>query len=265
MASFQKGVGPPGGTRKIRETTKVKGKTARLKEGDFEHDHPMKQGPKSEESPVDVAYQKIKEMMYHHELVPGQKLLYQELAKKLNMSITPVIQALNRLQLLKIVYSERNKGYYVGEADPVEAEELFVAREALEVFLVPTILEKMTAKKLESIEKAMREHVKAVSFPQYRRLLLIIDTNFHLEMIKCAENKVIYNFCKLIFERIYLKYRPEYMREERLKEAAKEHRLLFEALKNGDLKRTERLIKDHIRSGREHIVNSLWEDRNIKL
>lgn len=91
-------------------------------------------------SPVDVAFKKIKEMMYHHEIVPGQKLLYQELAKKFNMSITPIIQALNRLQLLNIVYSERNKGYYVGEADPVEAKELFIAREALETFMVPSVI-----------------------------------------------------------------------------------------------------------------------------
>lgn len=253
------------GLKKPQGVVRGREKTVSHRAEDFEHDHPLRQETQSEIAPVDLAYQKIKEMMYHHELVPGQKLLYQELAKKLNMSITPVIQALNRLQLLKIVYSERNKGFYVGEADPVEAEELFITREALEVFLIPTILEKMTAKKLESIERAMKEHVKAVSFPQYRRLLLIIDTNFHLEIIKCAENKVIYDFCKLIFERIYLKYRPEYMREERLKEAAKEHRMLFEALKNGDLKKTERLIKDHIRSGREHIVNSLWQDRDIKL
>ncbi len=123
--------------------------------------------------------------MYHHEIVPGQKLLYQELAKKLHMSITPIIQALNRLQLLKIVYSERNKGYYVGEADPVEAQKrLFTAREALETFLVPTIIERLTEAKLDSIEKAMREHVKAVSFPQYRRSLLIVDANYHLEIIR---------------------------------------------------------------------------------
>jgi DNA-binding GntR family transcriptional regulator len=235
------------------------------KPDDFQHDHPLKQGISQEESPVDVAYKKIKEMMYHHEIVPGQKLLYQELAKKLHMSITPIIQALNRLQLLKIVYSERNKGYYVGETDPVEAEELFIAREALETFLVPTIIEKLTETKLDSIEKAMREHVKAVSFPQYRRSMLIIDTNYHLEIIKCAENKVIYDYCKVIFERVYLKYRPEYMQEKRLKDAAKEHRLLFEALKNRDVKITRRLIKNHIRAGREHIVGSLWQERDLKL
>jgi DNA-binding GntR family transcriptional regulator len=141
---------------------------------------------KEEELPVDVAFRKIKEMMYHHEIVPGQKLLYQELAKKLGMSITPIIQALNRLQLLNIVYSERNKGYYVGETDPVEASELFTAREAFETFLVPAIIKNLTDKNISDLEKALKEHVKAASIPEYRRILMIKDTNFHLQMIKIA-------------------------------------------------------------------------------
>ena len=228
-------------------------------------DYDLKREDKKGDSPVDVAFKKIKEMMYNHELVPGQKLLYQELAKKLNMSITPVIQALNRLQFLNIVYSERNKGYYVGEADPVEAKELFIALEALETYLVPTVIENLTDKKLNAIEKAMKEHFKALSTPQYRRLLMINDTNFHLKIIECAENKVIYNTCKLIFEQIYLKYRPEYMREERLKEALREHKMLFKALKDRDVKKTRGLIKQHIINGRQHIVGSLIQDRRLEL
>lgn len=218
-----------------------------------------------EDSPVDVAFKRIKEMMYNHELVPGQKLLYQELAKKLNMSITPIIQALNRLQLLNIVYSERNKGYYVGEADPVEAKELFMAREALELYLIPTVIENLTDEKLNAIEKVMKEHIEALSIPQYRRLLMIIDTNFHLKIIECAGNKVIHNTSKLIFEQIYLKYRPEYMREARLKEAAEEHKMLLKALKERDVKKARRLIKLNIKNGREHIVGSLRQDRKLEL
>jgi DNA-binding GntR family transcriptional regulator len=220
---------------------------------------------KKEELPVDVAFRKIKEMMYHHEIVPGQKLLYQELAKKLGMSITPIIQALNRLQLLNIVYSERNKGYYVGETDPVEANELFTAREAFETFLVPAIIKNLTDKNISDLEKALKEHVKAGSVPEYRRILMIKDTNFHLHMIKIGGNKVIYNLSKVIFEQIYLKYRPGYMREERIKEAAEEHTALLEALKERDVRKTRRLIKQHIKNGRAHVAGSLWEDRDAML
>jgi len=217
------------------------------------------------ESPVDVAFRSIKEMMYHHELVPGQKLLYQELAKKLDMSITPIIQALNRLKLLNIVYSERNKGYYVGEAYPDEARELFIALEALETFLVPSVIKGLTDERLKAIEEAMKEHVEAASLPEYRRILMIKDTNFHLKIIECAENQVMYNICKWILEQIYLKYRPEYMREERLKKAAEEHRMLFQALKERDVRKTTRLLKQHCKNGREHIVGSLWQEPRVEV
>jgi len=216
------------------------------------------------ESPVDVAFRKIKEMMYHHEIVPGQKLLYQELAQKLNMSVTPIVQALNRLQLLNIVYSERNKGFYVGEADPVEAKELFIAREALETYVVPAVIENLTDKRISAIERAMKEHTRGVSVPQYRRILMIKDTNFHLKIIECAENKVVYNMCKLLLEQIYLKYRPEYMREPRLAKAAEEHETIMESLRKRDVRKTKRLVKQHIKRGREHVVSSLLEDKTIE-
>lgn len=224
-----------------------------------------KRTDRRDELPVDTAFRKIKEMMYHHQLVPGQKLVYQELARKLNMSITPVIQALNRLQLLNIVYSERNKGYYVGVADPIEARELFTAREALEVFLVPAIIKNLNDDKLAGLEAALKEHITAVSAPQYRRLLLIKDLNFHLKMVECAGNKVIYNLCKMVFEQIYLKYRPEYMIEERIQAAAEEHRALFTALKARDTKKVQRLIRSHIRNGTDHLVGSLWKGRDLHL
>ena len=217
------------------------------------------------ESPVDIAFKRIKDMMFHHEIVPGQKLLYKELAKKLGMSVTPIIQALNRLQLLNIVYSERNKGYYVGEADPTEAKELLMAREALETYIVPFVIENLTGKKLSSIENAMKKHVTAGSSPQYRRILLLKDVDFHLSIIECAENRVIYNQCKLIFEQIYLKYRPEYVSDQRIRETAKEHKELFKALKSQDVKKTRQLIKRHIKKGSQYIVDSLLLNRDLTI
>lgn len=219
----------------------------------------------AQESPVDLAFRKIKEMMYHHEIVPGQKLLYQELAGKLGMSITPIIQALNRLQLLNIVYAERNKGYYVGEADPEEARQLFDALEALQGYVLPAVVEKLSERKILAIEKALKEHVEAASTPQYRRILMLKDTNFHLKVVECAENRVIYNLCKLILEQIYLKYRPEYMRDERLKEAEEEHRLILESLKQKNVAKARRLLRQHMKKGREHVVSSLMVERSLEI
>ena len=159
---------------------------------------------KDDDAPVEIALKKIKEMMYHHELIPGQKVIYQELAKKFNMSITPIIQALNRLQHLNIVQCARNRGYFIGESDPAEARDLFMAREAMEIYLVPIIIKKITDEKIDEIENAMKEHVNSGSAPEHRRMLMIKDTKFHLKMIECSESKVFYGLCQMVFEQIYL-------------------------------------------------------------
>ena len=217
------------------------------------------------EAPVEIAVRKIKEMIYHHELVPGQKLLYKELATKLGMSTTPVIQALNRLQEINIVYAARNRGFYIGESNLTEARDLFRIREAMEIYLVPMIIKNMTDEKIKAIENAMKEHIKAVSGPEYRRMLMIKDTRFHLTIIDCAGSDVFSSTCGTIFEQIYLKYRPEYMNDARLKAAAEEHQTLLNALRERDVRKTKRLLKQHIKKGADHIVYGRGRGRSLEL
>ena len=61
----------------------------------------MKKNRKGEA--VNESIQRIKNMMYYKELSPGQRLIYGDLAKKLNMSVTPIVHALNRLEYSVIV------------------------------------------------------------------------------------------------------------------------------------------------------------------
>ena len=44
------------------------------------------------------AYKGLRRMLYLKELVPGQKIAYREIAERLNMSPTPIIQALKLLE-----------------------------------------------------------------------------------------------------------------------------------------------------------------------
>ena len=55
------------------------------------------------------------------------------------------------------------------------------------------------------------------------------------------------------------------MIDERLKAAAEEHQTVLAALKEKDVKKTKRLIKQHIKNGAKHIVGGLGRDTNIEL
>ena len=93
---------------------------------------------------IEEAYQRIKEMLYLNQLAPGQKIHSNDMSRRLNISVTPVIQALNRLEASGLVEYVPNKGYFLGEITEQEAQELYEAREALEIYLIPKVVENIT-------------------------------------------------------------------------------------------------------------------------
>ena len=211
---------------------------------------------------VEEAYQEIKKMIYFNMLAPGQKIVYQDLAQRLNISVTPVIQALNRLQLSNFVYYKPNRGYFVGEITETEAEGLYQAREALETYIVPIVIEKLKLNKVDNLIKVFKES-KDVIVQKNGRALMIEDAEFHLKIAEYAENRIIYNFLKEIFEHIYLRYRPEYLTGERVKEAIREHREILISLEKDDPERSIYLFKKHIKNNLFHIIEHLKRNKEI--
>jgi DNA-binding GntR family transcriptional regulator len=234
----------------------MSGKKAKQRKNGPEDESKMEPSGKKKGKTVAEVYDEIKKMIYYNMLAPGQKLIYNDIAKRLKTSITPVVQALKALERSNFVRHEPNKGYFVEEITETEARELFQAREALEIYSISLIIENLDLKKLDSIREAFRDYKGAME-PEQRRMLMLNDAKFHLKIVECSGNKVIYGLLEHIFEQITLKYRPEYMWEERIKEVAKEHAAILKSLGEGDIKKTIDLLRAHIGKGREHIVRSL--------
>jgi len=190
---------------------------------------------------MDDAYQKIKDMMYNNQLIPGQKIIYADLASKLNTSITPIVQALKRLESSKIVRYFPNKGYVVNEITETDVRELYEARESLEMYILPKIIRNMTPEAIASV----RDHFRKLDMTDPRKWV-VYDGQFHLKIAEYARNDVIYHLLEEILERIYLRYKPQYLGEQRLKEALKEHREILQAITSGNLKEVRSVIRKHL-------------------
>jgi DNA-binding GntR family transcriptional regulator len=207
---------------------------------------------------IDEVYQKIKEMIYYNRLAPGQKIVYADMAARLHTSSTPVIQALKRLEASRLVIHVHNKGYFVGEITESEARQLYQAREALETYIIPSVIQNLTPQMLDDIKTAFKKHEKA-----NRRMLILVDAQFHLKIAEIAQNEIIYQILKDIFEKIYLKYRPEYMDDEWGKKVVKQHHELLESLREGEAEKTVRIVRKHIKTGMDYVIGSLLSHETI--
>jgi DNA-binding GntR family transcriptional regulator len=207
-------------------------------------------------STIEEAYEAIKELMYHNQLAPGQKLIYKDLSRRLGLSSTPILQALNRLSSSGLVEYIPNRGYFVAEIDEEEARELFEARMALETHIVPRVIANLDSQKLAKIRDSFNKY-KTVNAGGDRRELLLVDLRFHLEIAHYSYNRVIIRLLRDVFEQIYLKYRPEYVSAERVKAVIREHRNILGALRKSSVKEAIELTKHHIDKGMEHIIRTL--------
>lgn len=199
---------------------------------------------------LDEAFQKIKTMLYNNQLVPGQKIIYSDLAKRLNISITPIVQALKRLESLKIVEYVPKKGYFIAEVTEEELRNLYEAREALELSMLPKIIKNITPNTVASI----REHGRKVDMSDPRKWVMH-DGLLHLKIAENANNGVMYHMLEEILERTYLRYNPQNLGENRLKAALKEHREILDALESGNLNAARKVIRKHNHHQLEYTIN----------
>ena len=205
---------------------------------------------------TDEAFYKIKQLILNQELIPGQKLIYDDLAKRLKMSRTPIINALNRLEQLGLVVSESRRGFTVKPMGTEEAWETFGLREAIETYAVEQAILKSNGTELSMLEEKLSEYEKYQP-TYYDRKKIFLDAAFHMQIAQMAANNVLKWHLKLNMQHLYLRANLNNYSLDREKAATAEHRKLFQKIKNKDILGAVDLIKNHIRSDKQYTIACL--------
>ncbi|MBE0599563.1 MAG: GntR family transcriptional regulator [Desulfuromonadales bacterium] len=214
---------------------------------------------KDEKSLTEVVYHKIKQMMLDYEIIPGQRLIFSDLAKKMGVSRTPVNNALSILANEGFLDFVPNQGYTVHQITKQEAESLYEMREILEVGAIPKIIQKITPENIAKLEEQRRLFENAVA-DNLTRERFILDQEFHVAILEITGNKYLPGYFREIYQRIFLRHRVEGLRSGRAKSVIGEHQDLLEAIKRRDGDKAEKLVSAHIAAGKEYVLTSLFKD-----
>ena len=212
---------------------------------------------RNEENLTQMAYRKIKEMMLNYDIIPGQRLIFVDLANRLGVSRTPVNNALSILANEGFLDFVPNQGYTVHQITREEANALYEIREIIELGAARQAIRKLTSEKLDLLrrqkglyEKAVLEHVSRGRFT--------LDQEFHACYVQMAENPYLTDYFREVYQRIFLRHRIEGLPAGRAKEVVVEHNAIFKAINLKDVERTKELIKHHIKAGKEYIFSSIF-------
>jgi len=199
---------------------------------------------------MESAYLKIKDMIFVQHIVPGQKLIYRELAKALSMSSTPVQFALGRLEQEGFVERIPNVGYYVRKINLQEIEDLFDLRLILELYAVEMAIRNQTPEDIRLLEELQQNH-KNYNIQIYDRRKLILDAAFHSQIAALSRNQEIVKELRRIFEHTYLRSPVERIPPVRLPIAAAQHQEILQRIRERDVTGARESLERHIREAKE--------------
>jgi DNA-binding GntR family transcriptional regulator len=201
----------------------------------------------------DVAYQKIKENILDDKFPQGSFLSERELIEILQMSKTPIKNALVRLETEGFVTISSKQGIIINELSLNRIIDIYNLRLALETYICSQIAGKLTEEQCRKIEENLdvtEEMAMQLDIKGFTRA----DHDFHLLLCECLGNQEIY--------RILLNYQDHLQRitllhlrkdPQRMQEFSQDHFKIYQSLKIGDQKASV-LIEEHLQQSKQKLL-----------
>ncbi|MDG5491500.1 GntR family transcriptional regulator [Psychroserpens sp. SPM9] len=181
----------------------------------------------------------IKEILLEHmvngKITPGVRISLPQIAKELEVSVTPIREALTQLSEIGIVNYIPNRGFFVTEFSENEAVELFETIALLESEAIKK--SEFTKQQLEELN-SINERFKTSNHSLHK---LQMDMKFHQKLIENYPNTFLKKIIEDIRIRIFI-YEHQFMSHQPINSSAKMHADMIDALKNGNSKQAIQLL-----------------------
>ncbi|RLV47964.1 GntR family transcriptional regulator [Nocardioides mangrovicus] len=205
-----------------------------------------------EPAPAGVASRRIADhvraQILAGELEPGTRIRQDDLARELAASRLPVREALRILETAGLVTLHANRGAWVTRLDQRDCEQSYQIRERIEPLLLRESAPLLTAEDLAELDRLQVAIESTDDVEQF----LVLDRQLHWTTYRHAEARELVAIIERLWDTTQ-HYRRAFSRiahERRRWIIDAEHRLLIQALRDGDVEEAERVLEMHIRRTR---------------
>lgn len=201
-------------------------------------------GADTSERAGDRIHQILRRRILMGEISAGERLSVPALARELEVSRSPVREAVLRLCREGLAQEERNRGAVVPHPDTGTLISLYQAREALEGMTARLAAENFSADIRRRLLSILTEHEEVVAEGDFTRHIEM-DAAFHRNVREAAGSPVMAKMLDEIQGQVMLAMRSTAV-SGGARQAIEDHRRIFEALATGDPEVSERAARQHI-------------------
>lgn len=221
----------------------------------------MEQKPNAHE-----IYTQLRDLIIALKIVPGSRVTESQLAEYFDVSRTPVRAALQRLESDGFLTIKSKQGCFIRNIDMMQIIQYYDVRVALENL----VLEEVTKQHDQSslVELAEQWDPQAVHFGvEINDDLKFAEENFHLQLAKISNNRVLMQYISDINDHIRAMRRLGWPNSKSVTDTYEEHFRICDLLLKKDVAAAQAEMTNHIRKSQDQAsrvtLQQLYGDRDV--
>lgn len=195
---------------------------------------------------TDRTYEALRSAILRNQLPPGTALSVPELARQLNVSRTPVREAVQRLIYEGLAVHESHRGAQVNTVDIADLRQLYLVRELLEGLAARLATEHLDASRLAELRQILTEHEHVLANDGDNAVHIELDMRFHRTLREIANNAHLTATLEPIAGRSHLALHSLWRTDDAPRLALEEHQRVVDAMVTGDPDLAEEAARQHI-------------------
>jgi DNA-binding GntR family transcriptional regulator len=196
-------------------------------------------------------YAQIKQLIFDFVLLPGDRFSESDLANQVQVSRTPLRQALQRLQREGFLLVFPKSGWQVAPLDFEPFDQLYDLRVLLETHAVAKLCEVEDRPSLKELADIwlIKPSERQTAFITVDRL----DENFHSALVRAIGNSEMSRVHEDITERIRIIRRLDFTKPARVEATYDEHARILRAITRRRSDEAQRLLKAHVAQSKAEV------------
>lgn len=205
---------------------------------------------------ADSIFEQLRIAIVKGELPPGSKVNEPQLSKQHGISRGPLREAIRRLEGCKLVEITPNVGAKVISLNSEQAIEIYEIRESLEGLACRLAARKASEQDCSNLRDLLANHEEQIQSENgqlyYQKEG---DLDFHYLIVQLSGNTRLFNLlCDELYHLLRLYRVQTSSAPSRPVQAFKEHHQIVDAIESGDGELAELLMRRHISSAREALI-----------
>jgi len=209
---------------------------------------------------ADQVYEIIKERIVTHQFNFGERIDIQKLESEFEISQTPILFALRKLQETGLVENRPHVGYFVLELTEQDVEEIYELREMFELHALKHAIRFRDAEELKQLREEIKKIQTIENEEERRAKFQETDKKLHLSFISKSNNRrlndlILKNY-EIITVSMFLGTEWEGLLDE--------HNTLIDSLIKRDFNEARSILKKHIRQAKKEAIEHVRENMRLR-